>query len=198
MGSAVAVPKSKKNLKRNVSPKSRNRKENCPSGLSYPPDVPCQPLPVPWAGKAQIQTIQLSIPENYFLSLHQPCAFHQADQRRSPSLSVCAHVAPKRLRRIYTARYLLCPASVLASSISLLNGQRGGCFPVGTCTKPTCQRLDPAVVLTPAGSSPPIRRANLSATRPRLPPGRFGRQGVGRAGPGSFHRLRNLKEPASP
>ena len=186
MGSAVAVPKSKKNLKRNVSPKSRNRKENCPSGLSYPPDVPCQPLPVPWAGKAQIQTIQLSIPEN-FLSL-QPCAFHHAFP---------AHVAPERLRRIYTARYL-CALRLSLPYISLLKGQRGGCFPVGTCTKPTCQRLDPAVVLTPAGSSPPIRRANLSATRPRLPPGRFGRQGVVRAGPGSFHRLRNLKEPASP
>ena len=51
----------------------------------------------------------------------------------APPLSVRARAAPKRLRRIHTARSLRALRLSFASRPSLLGRWSGGCFPVGTC-----------------------------------------------------------------
>ena len=168
--------------------------------------------------------------------------------RPAPPLSVRAHVAPKGLRRIHTARHLSVPCLCLClSPIASHKVERGvvRCFTVGPCTRqppptPThalgsrpshnrfaqseyprffgraawaspsppsrfCSllagqrelRLDPAVVLTPAGSSPPIfweiRRFAASICLPRATRG-YAPVWATRAGPPWDRPVRSTPE----
>ena len=107
MGSAVAVPKSKKNLKRNVSPKSRNRKENCPSGLSHPPDAAVGRKGAD-SNDSIINTREFFVSSALRIPPRLPCA------RRSRAVAPHLH-----------SQVPLCPASVFALHIASQGAARG-------------------------------------------------------------------------